>query len=524
MSRQSSVIENTRELLLSSDLNRLQRLSNREIQNREMDYNREDHWIVPGTGASSVGVTPSRKNILQVAPTWVPVPATFDVTIGAGEGLAVQAAVDPDDSDYVLFRWAAEVLTFSTPDPVNPRIDVVYALAGQESVDPQVRTIITDPNTGVTAPATVFKTQNPLATLAIAVGTPGANPHTGIGIPPANALPLFEVYIPAAAASSTPFGPIRATERSPIEYIGTTHGLLDGGTYKTTPNSDEGLTSTLSFDTNNDNLIRAVINGKLYVGRGGATGALNTSFVQVDSAADPFAAAPATNDRPYYLYLVPGLSVLAGVQVPFAPFTVIESLTTPRNDGRPSAPIIGPRGAVQGEALYIGCGWTVQGTTFRKPVVADGDDWVWAAGSSSGNFVYSRTRFAMFQETGSALGCARATPAGGGSTAFTLLTEPSVPNLAGHRRAKVFLNILGMADDEEIRFFAGTLTGMMLRIYNGVGAATAFLSYSDVIDIPFMDAGGSFTIQRPNAAGGGLGALACGAVAYKMNVNRLSVR
>jgi hypothetical protein len=117
---------------------------------------------------------------------------------------------------------------------------------------------------------------------------------------------------------------------------------------------------------------RAVIDGEVLF-----WGANLLSGATVDSLASPFgSAAPATFDRPYYIYLCGGRNLPQFTTgSPAAPACLVESLTAPTSFGYPSSAINTPRGQTQRGALFVGVGFTVANTTHRKAVFFDGD-WV----------------------------------------------------------------------------------------------------------------------------------------------------
>ncbi len=217
MSRKSSVIFNTREQILSSDINRVQTLDNRETMDWSKDQNRADSERAAGSdGDTTLAQQGNALNRFQRVPVWGP--NALDMTSNVGEGeMHVQSTGTGDESTYKVLRWIAEIITLAASDPADPRIDLVVATLGELSTDPTSRTILVDPVTRVTAPAVVNKTKNPKATLAVLTGTPAAVPVPPV--PSATQFVLFEVFVPAtitAAANADATRPVPAAGGAPL--------------------------------------------------------------------------------------------------------------------------------------------------------------------------------------------------------------------------------------------------------------------------------------------------------------------
>lgn len=527
MSRKTSVIFNTREQGISSDFNRVQKLWNKALMNVLYDGSRSDYHRT-GVGSANVFTTQGTpRNVLQRAPTWTPDNASYDVAIGEGEARLIQAP-GADDPNYAVVQWALTTLTFGAPDAALTRIDTVYATPGDVDADPSLRVILQDPAAGTTAPAIVNKTKNPSAVLAIAAGTPNANPHSTQGVAPGNTLPLFTVVIPPGVAAADDFLVSRAIERPHYEVEAAAHGLIQGISMDCTGPSDESGAATPipsgAFGSSGS-LVRAVVNGKLLVGFcGGATDTLTAGDVMagilVDSAADPFAGVDAVKDVPYYVYLVPSVGQAGPYTGPSgaSPFVLIESLTPPDDSGRPSVGLIGPDGNVQVDALYVGLGWKARGQTYRKSFYWDGDDWCWA-GSSASAFTYAAVvGFGVFDEDGSVgSGGRRAIPAANSGTDFLLATTPAVPHRGVTLRAKVRIVMVTATADEQVFLYQGTYADGH-AIYNDGDA----LVVQDIVDVPRLPATGQMAIGRGAAGAGAPAVIGVCAIAYKMGVNRLS--
>jgi len=371
---------NAREEVLSSDVNRAQRLGSRELQ---------DFIALAGADDESRRTADPQEGIpLPVSFATTPPDfvsrSAFTMTIGQGQAFLFDNSVGPvngpqDDSPYRVVRWFSQALSFVTPDVGNPRVDLVVATPASVSTDSATRFVIQDPVARTVAPATVNKSQNPVASLQVIAGTP--DPQPVAPAVPAGAIALCEVYVPAGAANSTAFKVSRRIWRSGISVGATAHGILNGclptwivGDESTTP-------SSLSIVSGAGKLNRAIINGELITFAGlSSIGATLPGVVADAGTNSPYdSAAPATQDKVYYLYLCGGRSMPQGRLSSGAlqPACVVESLVPPTADGRPSAVITTPRGTTQEGALYIGCGYVVMNSTRRKPCYISGD-WIYA--------------------------------------------------------------------------------------------------------------------------------------------------
>lgn len=527
MSRKSSVIENTREQVLSSDINRIQKLDNREALNQLHDEARGDYWRSGiGEALQFSGQGPP-KFILQRAPTWVPSGVDFTATIGEGEAYNTWAPPSPDDPNFRVARWAQTVVTFAAPDVTNARVDVVYALPGEQDTDPSIRTVLLDPVAGTTAPATVNKTRNPLATIAIAQGTPNASPNTTKGVPPPSAIALFEVIVAPAHTTSTNFSVLRALERPHYQVLAAAHGLIEGVLATTEGPADEGSGAHIFFDgasvINSSGLVRAILNGKHYSGFlgssfGDAVGGGMNPVRQDAGAANPFAALVATHDVPYYMYLVPLTSNIGGTgNAQGSPFCVIESLTPPNDAGRPSAAIVGPTGTFQAEALYIGVGFKAKNTTQRKVFHWDSSDWVWA-GSMGQNSTPSPQGLMAFNEDGDGGTTGlRSDPGANAGLNFVMATAPAIPHLEVSRRCKIRVAVRDSGDGVFQLRLGPFLDVRIIRNWGSQGATDRFIE--DIVDVPHLNPFAEVSFFRGNQTT--ISFISIMAVAYKMGVHRL---
>jgi len=363
----SKVVFNSFEQLLSADVNRLQNVASREVQNlfKTMFSDGQVSYI-------PVDVSPVPISGLMDRPTLAFLSA-FGMTLGAGSAFFFDATgVGADDSSYQVVRWAAQTVTFAAPDPTNPRIDLVVVPPTQVQSNSLVRNILTNPTTRTVVATAVFKDQNPASTAAILAGTPAASP-----IPPttpAGSIVLFEVYVPAAAATASDFRPTFRTNRLAPTPISATHAILRGCALVWDSSAGD---SKPKFQANTDNV--AIIDGEA-IGFESRSGLISTSITPSlvgdgNAANDPFTTAgPAGTARPYYVYLcggrnMPQQSGAGGAGVPArAPVVLVASLVSPDVNGRPLASITTPRGALstallRRSALYVGVGFTRASST-----------------------------------------------------------------------------------------------------------------------------------------------------------------
>jgi hypothetical protein len=374
------VLFTNREQALTSDLTRMGKLSGREAMDRALLRSVRPDFYDPSThtfdditaGARLAQATPI--DGLTMPPSLDGAVATFDMQLGAGEGQVYVASPDPDLSSYQQVRWPAQTIVWplaAEPDPGDPRICLIVALPADVPADLTSRNILLDPVTRAVSPANVYKTSNPEAVIGVVEGVPAAVPVAPAV--PAGALALFEVWLPAGAADSSAFLPVRRAWRQ-IEFPGTSqHGILKGCevTWDDTLGAPNGLI---------DGVHRLVIDGELLTFEGGGVSAI----MPVDDVLHTPGAAPAGNDAPHYLYLCGGrhspiLTLQLGTNP--VPVVLIRSTLAPDALGHPlgtlsiaSPPVAFPAAA----CCYIGICWYAAGSTDIVRTVYT-DDWVYAA-------------------------------------------------------------------------------------------------------------------------------------------------
>lgn len=364
-----------REQILSSDAVRAQQLASRDLQ---------DEFAFEGAGPDSVlgslSASSSPISGLDQVPTLVGVSGQLKMTVGPGRGFAYLptfAGLGADDSSFLVMRWASQDLTFATPDGSNPRIDLVCALPAMVDADPQSRNILVDPVARAITPSTVNKTSNPVTTLSVVTGTPGATPA-----PPAvptDRVALFEVLVPASAADGVAFRACRRLWKRAAPPISGLNGALRGCLLSWDTSVDVATTSaTMSLSPNEEHAI--VIDGETI-----PIGAAYPQVFQDAGSLNPFAsAAPAAAAKPYFVYLCGGRNLPQGARGyntfsiggpvgsatgPFLPVVLVESLVPPNLTGHPAVAITTPRGTTQLGAVYVGIGFVTANSTRRHPCI-----------------------------------------------------------------------------------------------------------------------------------------------------------
>lgn len=363
----SQEIFNTREEVVSSDLMRMQALISRDAQNEASGLSRSfdcSSGVNPTTAAHMLSAQGTPIYGLEQVPT-IGSPSGYQLTVGAGSGYFYSTTgVTADYSSYQVVRWTTQAVTFTNPNGALPRIDIVYAQLGSVATDSAVRNILVDPNARTVAAQAVNKTSNPTATLGVAAGTPASSP-----VPPALAadrLPLFYVYVPAAAASAANFASCRASWRRAPYPFSAMSGVISGMGLKWDLSADPAAASAGMIAKG---FHRIVIDGEVmeFVANLDST----AGGVVQDSVNNPFgSAAAATWNRPYYIYAVggrhnpfPSYNSSDGI---LSPVTLVESLSPPIvATGKPSVALTTAAGVVTEGAVYVGLGFVVRNTTFR---------------------------------------------------------------------------------------------------------------------------------------------------------------
>jgi len=352
----STVKENAREQLLSSDLVRMIRLMSREVQEE-----------MAGGSASQLG---SPISSLDYALSLTGVVGGFTANIAANRGWFYDAAfpgLTSDDSPFLALRWGAQLLTFGNPNGSNPRIDLVVADPQQLDTDLQSRNILLDPVARTISPQNVYKTSGPASVLTVITGTAASTP-----LPPAvpaHMVAVAEVYVPALAADATAFQVAPCLWRRAAYPGSASNGPIAGCVLAWDITVDPSAASA-SIGLVGASKHKIAIDGEVVEWVG------SSPPVATDTAANPFAtAAGLTWSRPYYVYLCGGRNLPQGYANAgtFYPIILMESTTPPDSDGHPTASIITPRGATKLGAVYVGLGFVFRNTTHRQPLIMAGE-------------------------------------------------------------------------------------------------------------------------------------------------------
>jgi hypothetical protein len=307
MTAPDTVIINSLEQILSTDLNRIGGLAGKAVQDALVaieaglvdtprDCTRRGLFASPGTG--------------------------MQVIVTAGELLRFNASVtSPNASRYEIGRLNSDTaVAIAAAHSTLPRIDVVYATLATSNEDSTVRNILVLPNRTV-SPTSVYKSARPGLTLGVATGTPASPASFSLAGVPAGSIPLWYVYVPAAVTSiqdnhlvdlRVPFLPTGLSRR---------HGR-DFGFYVDVSLSDR---DAAVFTTG-----RAFINGA-------QAQISSTQTITKTTFGGSF-----SNDTEYHFYAVvvgQGSLVPVGKNVPNG-IVFIASTTAPSADGRPSAAIV----------------------------------------------------------------------------------------------------------------------------------------------------------------------------------------
>jgi hypothetical protein len=477
------------EQIVSSDINRLQRLANRDIQDLLKSASRPDAFR--NTGGGFVGPSSilfgagSPIDAVSAVPNLVSA-SGLTMQLGAGQAfLQLASGITADDSAYQVQRWDTQIVTFGAADPTNPRVDIVVAELAEVGTDPLARNVLVNPTTRTVVSQIINKTSNPKSTISVITGTAAASP-----VPPlegsSSRIILFEVWVPALAASSASFVVIpRAWQRMsyPLNAVsGALTGCIPVWTLvdEATTSSDINLSSSV--------LHRAIVDGEVLTFKGTVPNAS-------DDTVSPPGSAPAGNDKPFYIYLCGGRRnprrSAAG-----CPFVLVMSLTAPDEFGHPAANLGDATGTIdRGGAVYVGVGFVVFNSSRRKPCRVVGD-FVYAMSSTGVNIPMSFTDEDR-----------------GPNQTFDINTKPASSTLA----RLVVLNKTGPtgAGTFNLQLDNGPDDSGLIRVNH-----SATNGFQQIIDVP-LDGLPATPFKTDTDAGFGATDIAMRAVAYNMNVPRL---
>lgn len=431
----TSQIFSARAEVLSSQLNRAEALGSKALQD-VLEEMFADSTQTPIGG-------------LLLKPSLAAIVATFHMTLGQGRGFVQSSTgVTTDDSDYQVLSWDSQTIAFTSPDPSNPRIDLVVATPASVATDPISQNVLTDPVARTVAPIVLNTTEKPVSTITVIAGTAASTP-----VPPAvpaGSLPLYEVRVPAAAVDATAFKQTsRAWRLAPYPFS-TMNTVVRGvqifwANTGTVPNLP-----TLSSVAGN----QVILDGQLI--EWSSSGSAAIAAGDGNAANNPFNianAAPANNDQPFYLYLVGGLNSPQAGSTGDQPLALVASLVAPDLvTGKPSSAITPPRGSGTTSCVYVGIGYTVRGTANSRPCLISGD-WICPFQNPVGDI---NKGFENLPDTNA--GLSDLSIGGASGTAVTLASKPSVSTEVG---------LSGYLNPD-----TGTATGRQIGFHTAAGTGT----------------------------------------------------
>lgn len=478
--------QNAREQILSTDLNRAQKLASREAQNcLENGAQRDQFTDIYGNPL--IGVEGGPVNRADRLGTITGSVGSYDITVWDGQAFMQITAPDADSSEYSVVRWPTTTISSITPDAGTFRVDLIIATPAMLPADLQSRNILVDPVLRTVTPQNVYKTSNPLSTLSVVPGTPGDPSPPAV---PAGSIALWEVvsFNTDADASTYRFTP-RIWRR--VESFAACHAILENCVPHT------GATSTDYPYLPYGIVHRAIIDGEVICAP--LVGAFNLDLTP-DTNNDPTAAAlDAAKDVPCFLYLCGGrYAPQNGVLVATSPLRLVASLTAPFGNRASANLAIGGVTVPKAGTLYAGI-WFIKINTHNFKRCAVEGDWIYAAESVGGGPVLVGAP--GFSDTG-----------GAGTTATGALTLASVPTTS------TFAELA----------FSGSDTVSALLVFYETGTPGATKQMASVV-IDGTQLVGIQTSRRPLLSGGAFswaGGTANTAVylfaqAYNMNVPRI---
>lgn len=358
--------QNSREQILSTDINRGFKLSSREAQNCLENGSHCDNfvdiWGNPLIGVEGAPV--DRSDRLGSITGSV---GSYDLNISSGQVFMSVPAPDADSSGYTVVRWATQVINTITPDAATFRVDLIVATPAMVPADLQSRNILVDPVLRTVTPQNVYKTSNPLATLSVVPGTPGDPSPPAV---PVGSVALWEVVTYNTDADSTSY---RFTPRiwRRVESFASCHAILENCIPST------GATSADPPYLPYGRVHRAIIAGEVICAP--LVGAFNVDATPDTNNNPTTAALDADRDLPCFLYLCGGrYAPQNGVGVAVTPLRLVASLTAP-NGNRASADLaIAGVTVPKAGTLYSGVWFIKQNTHDFKRCAIEGD-WIYAA-------------------------------------------------------------------------------------------------------------------------------------------------
>jgi hypothetical protein len=481
----SQEIFNAREQAVTGDLMRLQALASRDLQNILQGDSLSDQALPLGQGVPISG--------MAHPPIWGTHVGTFNTSISLGSAFFEYdpGGLTADQSSYQVVRWTGATVTHAAPHASMHRIDTIYATPAMVPTDSTSRNVIVDPVARTVGSQTVFKTNNPNATISLVTGTPAVPP-----LPPAvpaGSLPVMHVLVPAAATDSLAFSATLATGRRAAYPFSGLNTILQGlrlvwDQTVTYPTSTSDITAGDYAPTSPGNLNKICIDGEVLEWRGTLTTSGAGGGIIQDTVNNPFGSAP-TNNTAYYIWAVGGHSFPYPSYNPlngtFSPVTLVESLVPPlASGGRPFVALNTPMGATS-SAVLVGVGFVIGGTTNRMACVMSGDMVYAAAGGVLATMLLGAS-------------------GGGGPHLLPAIPSATIPVGASRMEVTAFANVTGAGGN------GGNVDDHTYAIVGGTASVPASIATFFSSFATLSKSTGMFVIPALRA-GGGSGIGTCGA-------------
>ncbi len=312
MAAPDTVIFNTLEQLVSGDANLVGGLAGKAVGDLMFATMRDpDNLFTVNRSTNAVrrGLTAS-------------IGAGLTIDIAPGEIVQFNSgtAFNADASPIELGRLDASTNVAVGPaDGANPRIALISATITQTNTGGSSRNILSLPSRTVTA-VVVNKRSNPTLTLTATLGTAIANPV--IPATPAGQIPLFAIYIPAAAAT------IAATDIADMRvyYTEWSNGQANERRDGFWPVVDTTITN-----------VRLRAGSAMIMG---APAVLGTDLVYARANLLPAGSGAFAASTEYQCYaLVPGNGSAVGTSVASRVVLVLTTGNAPTSEGRPTSPL-----------------------------------------------------------------------------------------------------------------------------------------------------------------------------------------
>jgi len=353
MTSPRTVIFNTLEQILSTDMNRVGTLAGKAAMDTLL-------WI--STGFS--GATPKNATVQGLDLTAA---AALTVDLSPGELLLYDGAASGDDSKMRLGRLdATENINLGPAAAANPRVDLIYATPTVVTSDSSIRNVLTLPARTVT-PTLIDKTSDSGLSITVATGGESALPTPPVA--PAGAIPLWYVFVGVGVGGFTDAEFIDARDKLQPESLAIQNERQHGCYIARDP-----LSTTSAI----------LENGVVTVGGRSVKVSSQQSFTGVGMSADGSTALTASTD--YDIYMIAGGSLSPMGKNTNDGFVLrIESGNAPQDSGFPIGsityrPLPGVHDEVRfttTQALYLGSLRTNPGGGFEtggsgQPISRDG--------------------------------------------------------------------------------------------------------------------------------------------------------